>query len=249
VQKPERIAKVIARAGLASRRDAEKMILAGRVRVNGAAVSSPALNVGADDKIEVDGKALAAAGETRLYIYHKPAGLTTTHKDENGRKTVFEALPPELGRLVSVGRLDLNSEGLLLLTNDGEFQRFMETGGFERVYRVRVRGVPSAADIARLARGVSVDGIKYGPIEVSVERVMATNSWLGVVLREGRNREIRKALESLGYEVNRLIRVAYAGLELRNLEPGGIYEVKIPAPLWAKFEERKRSLRQPIVRR
>ena len=234
----DRIAKVIARAGLASRRDAEKMILAGRVRVNGGTVLSPARNVGAGDTIEVDGKPLAAAQDTRLYIYHKKAGLTTTHKDENGRRTVFETLPKEYGRLVSVGRLDLNSEGLLLLTNDGEFQRFMETGGFERVYRVRVRGVPGAADIAKLARGVSVDGVRYGPIEVSVERVMATNSWLVVKLREGKNREIRRALESLGYKVARLIRISYAGIELRNLEPGGIYEVKIPAVIKKKFDEK-----------
>jgi 23S rRNA pseudouridine2605 synthase len=241
----ERIAKAIARAGLASRRDAEKMILAGRVCVNGAAVSSPALNVGPDDKIEVDGTMLGAPAATRLFIYHKPAGLTTTHKDENGRKTVFETLPPELGRLVSVGRLDLNSEGLLLLTNDGEFQRFMETGAFERAYRVRVRGVPGSADIAKLARGVSVEGVNYGPIEVSVERVMATNAWLRVVLREGKNREIRKAFESLGFDVNRLIRISYAGIELRNLEPGGIYEVKIPAALLAKFEVRKQGAPRP----
>ncbi|MDR2099193.1 MAG: rRNA pseudouridine synthase, partial [Rickettsiales bacterium] len=228
-----RIAKLIARNGAMSRREAERAILAGRVKVNGAAIASPALNVTGKDKVEIDGRPLAKPEATRLFIYHKPAGLIVSHSDENGRKTVFDALPKEYGRLISIGRLDLNSEGLLLLTNDGEFERFMESpkNEFEREYQVRVHGVPSKDDMERLARGMTVDGIRYRPIDVKIDRTLSTNSWLTVKLHEGKNREIRRTLESLGYEVNRLVRVSYAGLKLRGLESGKIYEVKIPSAL------------------
>jgi 23S rRNA pseudouridine2605 synthase len=238
-----RIAKLIARSGAMSRRDAERAIATGRVKVNGRTIDSPALDATEADKVEIDGRALAKPEPTRLFIYHKPAGLVVSHRDENGRKTVFDAVAKEYGRLISIGRLDLNSEGLLLLTNDGEFKRFMESPAneFEREYRVRVHGVPSGAYIAELARGITVDGIRYKPVEAKVEKTLSTNSWLSVTIREGKNREIRRVFESMGYEVNRLVRVSYAGLELRGLESGKIYEVKIPAALKEKFEKQKQG--------
>lgn len=236
-----RIAKIIAGSGLCSRRMAEKLILDGKVSVNGNVISSPALNVSDDDCILVDGKPLNQKEETKLYIYHKPVGLITTHSDENGRKTIFDDIGDKFGRLLSIGRLDLNSEGLLLLTNDGEFQRFMENpkNEFERIYQVRVRGKLSKEDILKLKNGIVVDGIKYKKIDVKVDKVLSSNSWLTVKLIEGKNREIRRTMQALGYEVNKLIRISYAGLELRKLEKSQIYEVKIPQKLLEKFKEFK----------
>lgn len=236
-----RIAKIIAGSGLCSRRIAEKLILDGKVSVNGNVISSPALNVSDDDCILVDGKPLNQKEETKLYIYHKPVGLITTHSDENGRKTIFDDIGDKFGRLLSIGRLDLNSEGLLLLTNDGEFQRFMESpkNEFERIYQVRVRGKLSKEDILKLKNGIVVDGIKYKKIDVKVDKVLSSNSWLTVKLIEGKNREIRRTMQALGYEVNKLIRISYAGLELRKLEKSQIYEVKIPQKLLEKFKEFK----------
>ncbi len=236
-----RIAKIIARSGVCSRRDAERKILAGLVEVNGKIIDSPALNVSKNDIIKVDGIELANPDETRLFIYNKPVGLITSHKDDFKRKTVFETLPNEYGRLLSIGRLDLNSEGLLLLTNDGEFQRFMESpkNEFERIYKVRVRGTPTKDDILKLKNGIVVDGINYKRIDVKIDKIQTSNTWLTVKLFEGKNREIRKTMESLGYQVNRLIRISYAGLELRNLELGGIYETKIPQKIWEKFQQYK----------
>ena len=235
------IAKIIAGSGLCSRRMAEKLILDGKVSVNGNVISSPALNVSDDDCILVDGKPLNQKEETKLYIYHKPVGLITTHSDENGRKTIFDDIGDKFGRLLSIGRLDLNSEGLLLLTNDGEFQRFMESpkNEFERIYQVRVRGKLSKEDILKLKNGIVVDGIKYKKIDVKVDKVLSSNSWLTVKLIEGKNREIRRTMQALGYEVNKLIRISYAGLELRKLEKSQIYEVKIPQKLLEKFKEFK----------
>ncbi len=236
-----RIAKIIAGSGLCSRRMAEKLILDGKVSVNGNVISSPALNVSDDDCILVDGKPLNQKEETKLYIYHKPVGLITTYSDENGRKTIFDDIGDKFGRLLSIGRLDLNSEGLLLLTNDGEFQRFMESpkNEFERIYQVRVRGKLSKEDILKLKNGIVVDGIKYKKIDVKVDKVLSSNSWLTVKLIEGKNREIRRTMQALGYEVNKLIRISYAGLELRKLEKSQIYEVKIPQKLLEKFKEFK----------
>ena len=238
-----RVAKIIARSGLCSRRDAERLILSGRVCVNGTKIDSPALNVSCEDIIEVDGKRIEIKSETKLYIYNKPAGIITTHKDGGGRKTVFEMLPKEYGRLVSVGRLDLNSEGLLLLTNDGGFQRFMEMpqNRFERIYRVRVRGVPTRTDIQKLKSGIIVDGVRYGSIDVKIEKVQNTNSWVLVKLHEGKNREIRRTMESLGYQVNRLIRVSYAGIGIGDLKMGEVREIKIPQKILEKFKDMKKT--------
>lgn len=230
IKEKNRIAKVIAESGLCSRREAERKILNGEVSINGHIIDSPAINVSYDDVILVNGIPLAKKEDTKLYIYHKPAGLITTHSDENGRKTIFDDIGNKYGKLLSIGRLDLNSEGLLLLTNDGEFQRFMESpkNEFERIYKVRVHGTPTKEDILKLKNGITVDGIKYKKIDVKIDKVLSSNSWLTVKLIEGKNREIRRTLSSLGYEVNKLIRISYAGFELRNLEKSGIYEVKIP---------------------
>ncbi len=233
-----RIAKIIARSGICSRRDAEKKILAGEVEVNGKIILSPALNVNEQDIIKINGIEIQKPEETKLYIYNKPVGLITSHHDDFERKTVFETLPKKYGRLLSIGRLDLNSEGLLLLTNDGEFQRFMESpkNEFERIYHVRVRGIFQKNDIEKLKNGITVDGIHYKSIKVKIEKTQTSNTWLIVKLYEGKNREIRKTMQSLGYQVNRLIRISYAGLELRNLGLGEIYEVQIPKTLLEKFE-------------
>ncbi|MBD5398094.1 rRNA pseudouridine synthase [bacterium] len=236
-----RVAKIISESGLCSRRVAEQKIFNGEVSVNGHIIDSPALNVSYDDIISVNGQPLSKREDTKLYIYHKPAGLITSHNDENGRKTIFDDIGNKYGKLLSIGRLDLNSEGLLLLTNDGEFQRFMESpkNEFERIYKVRVHGTPSKDDILKLKNGITVDGIKYKKIDVKVDKVLSSNSWLTVKLIEGKNREIRKTLSSLGYEVNKLIRISYAGFELRNLEKSGIYEVKIPQKLLQQYENFK----------
>ena len=224
----ERIAKVIARAGLCSRRDAERWIADGRVAVNGAVLSTPAFTVTPDDKIAVDGKPLPTVEPTRLFLYHKPIGLVTTARDEKGRATVFDDLPLRLPRVVSVGRLDLNSEGLLLLTNDGSLARHLElpANAWKRRYRVRVQGTVNPAALRRLAQGITIDGLRYGPINAVPERAQsASNVWLVVTLQEGKNREIRKVMNHLGLEVNRLIRTAYGPFELGQLPPGATREV------------------------
>jgi 23S rRNA pseudouridine2605 synthase len=224
----ERIAKVIARAGLCSRRDAERWIADGRVSVNGKTLSSPAFTVGPDDRILVDGKPLPITEAPRLFLYHKPAGLVTTARDEQNRPTVFANLPPHLPRVISVGRLDLNSEGLLLLTNDGGLARYLElpANAWKRRYRVRVHGAVKPALLAKLAQGITVDGVKYGPIEAKMERAQTgANVWLVVTLQEGKNREIRKVMTHLGLQVSRLIRTAYGPFELGELPPGSAREV------------------------
>ena len=232
----ERIAKVIARAGMCSRRDAERWILDGRVSVNGKTLESPAFTVGPDDRIIVDGKPLPASEAARLFLYHKPAGLVTTMRDEQNRPTVFANLPPGLPRVISVGRLDLSSEGLLLLTNDGGLARYLElpANALKRCYRVRVHGTVKGTQLARLAQGVTVDGVNYGPIEARMEGAQtAANAWLLVTLREGKNREIRKVMAHLGLQVARLIRTSYGPFELGELAPGSAREVK-PEILKAK---------------
>ena len=227
-QEDERIAKVIARAGLCSRRDAERWILARRVSVNGKMLDSPAFTVGPADKIVVDGRPLPAAEAPRLFLYHKPVGLVTTARDEKGRPTVFAHLPPNLPRVVSVGRLDLMSEGLLLLTNDGGLARYLElpANALERCYRVRVHGDVNPAGLARLAQGVTVDGVRYGPVEARIEGGRGgANSWIAVMLKDGKNREVRKVMAHIGLQVNRLIRTAYGPFQLGSLPPGAATEV------------------------
>jgi 23S rRNA pseudouridine2605 synthase len=226
----ERIAKRLARAGIASRRDAEKLIAEGRVAVDGKVLDSPAFNVKADARITVDGKPVAAAEPMRLWRYHKPAGLVTTHRDPEGRKTVFEAMPPELPRVVSIGRLDLNSEGLLLLTNDGALARALElpATGWTRRYRARVFGTVREADLKKLAQGVTIDGVRYAPAEATLDEahgVAGRNAWITIALQEGKNREVRKLLEHIGLSVNRLIRVAYGPFQLGKLPARAVEEV------------------------
>ncbi|WP_170258974.1 pseudouridine synthase [Oceanicella actignis] len=224
----ERIARRLSRAGVASRREAERMIAQGRVKVNGRRIDSPALNVGPDDRIEVDGQPVAAPERPRLWRYHKPAGLVTSARDEKGRPTVFDSLPAELPRVMSVGRLDLNSEGLLLLTNDGALKRRLElpSTGWLRKYRVRVKGAPTPEALAPLERGVTVDGERFQPMVVTIDRQQGANAWLTIGIREGRNREIRRALESLGFMVNRLIRISYGPFQLGDLAPGAVEEIR-----------------------
>ncbi|SFE48316.1 pseudouridine synthase [Roseivivax sediminis] len=224
----DRIAKVIARAGLASRRDAERMIEAGRVTVNGRKIDSPALNVTDADRIVVDGRPLGAAEAPRLWLYHKPSGLVTTTKDEQGRPTIFDELPAELPRVMTVGRLDLNSEGLLLLTNDGGIKRRLElpSTGWLRRYRVRVNGQPDDATFEPLRRGLEVDGQRFQPMVVTLDRQQGSNAWVTVGLREGKNREVRRAMNDLGLSVNRLIRVSYGPFQLGQLKRGAVEEVR-----------------------
>ncbi len=230
--KPERIAKRIARAGVASRRDAEAMIAAGRVVLNGKTLDTPATLVGPTDEIIVDGQPLPALDKIRLWRYHKPSGLVTTNRDPEGRMTVFDKLPPHLPRVVSIGRLDLTSEGLLLLTNDGGLARALElpSRGWTRRYRVRVYPQPEPKALAALAAGLVVDGERFGPIKAVVEQQpegtgRRANAWLTVTLKEGRNREIRRALEYVGHPVSRLIRTAYGPFQLGHLGPSEVEEV------------------------
>jgi 23S rRNA pseudouridine2605 synthase len=224
MSKGERIAKVMARAGLCSRRDAEAWILEGRVRVNGKTLESPAFCVTGEERILVDGKPLPQAEEARLWLYYKPRGLVTTHKDEQGRKTIFETLPPELPRVISVGRLDLNSEGLLLLTNDGELARYLElpSTGWVRRYRVRLHGKIDPRELTKLAQGLTIEGIRYGAITATLDRQQGDNAWLTVSLQEGKNRELRRVFEHLGWPVNRLIRLSYGPFQLGTLAPGDV---------------------------
>ena len=223
----ERLAKRIARAGLCSRREAETWIEAGRVKVGGKVIKTPALNVGESDSVTVDGKLLQAKEETRLWLYHKPAGLMTTHKDPQGRPTVFDALPKVLGRVISVGRLDLNSEGLLLLTNDGDLARKLElpATGWIRRYRVRVYGAIAPSMLEGMKKGVTIDGVKYGSVEAKLDSQKGNNSWLTVALAEGKNREIRKIFEHYGCRVSRLIRLSYGPFQLGSLQKGELKEV------------------------
>jgi 23S rRNA pseudouridine2605 synthase len=226
-ERGERIAKWLAHAGVASRRDAEKLLADGKVRLNNVAVTHPATFVSAGDLVTVDGALVVAPGRARLWRYHKPAGLVTTHRDPEGRPTVFERLPAGLPRVVSVGRLDLNSEGLLLLTTDGGLARRLElpSNGWLRRYRVRMFGVPDQGRLAALAHGVTIDGQKYGPIEAGLDSKKGDNCWLTVALREGRNREIRKVMAHLGFQVSRLIRVAYGPFQLGLLPANSVEEV------------------------
>ncbi len=225
---PMRIAKAIAHAGLCSRRDAETWIGQGRVAVNGKVLTTPAHVVAPGDIVTVDGKPLPATGLPRLWRYHKPKGLVTSHKDPQGRQTVFEALPPELPRVVSVGRLDLNTEGLLLLTTDGALARHLElpSTGWLRRYRVRAHGRVSQADLDRLAKGITIDGVHYGPVEARIDREQGTNVWLSLGLREGKNREVKRLAEALGLTVNRLIRISFGPFALGDLTPGQVSKVK-----------------------
>jgi 23S rRNA pseudouridine2605 synthase len=228
----ERIAKVIARAGICSRRDAEKLIAEGRVTLDGALVITPAIKVTSSNVIVVDGKPVAAPEAARLWRHHKMSGTVTTHKDEKGRPTVFAALPASLGRVVSVGRLDFNSEGLLLLTNDGEIARRLEipTAGWVRKYRARLFGKVTQKDLDTLATGVTVAGVTYGPIVADIERAKGNYSWATVSLKEGKNREVKRVMESLGLKVARLIRISYGPFQLGQLAEGAVEE--IPARLW-----------------
>lgn len=227
--KKERLAKIMARAGLCSRREAERWILEGRVCYEGQVVTSPALNVSLDEDITVDGQPLPQQKATHLWAYHKPVGLLTTHHDPQGRPTLFQTLPPELGRVVSVGRLDQNSEGLLLLTNDGDLARFLELPAHKlaRVYRVRVFGKVDPRHLDSLKNGLTVEGVRYGPVHARLESQQNTNAWVTIKIREGKNREVRRVMGSLGYPVNRLIRTRYGPFSLEDLEPGQVRPLSI----------------------
>ena len=224
----ERIAKVIARAGLASRREAEDWIAAGRVAVNGAVIRSPALNVSGRDRISIDGEPLPARERTRVFLYHKPRALLTSHTDPRGRSTIFQNLPKGLPRLISVGRLDFNTEGLLLLTNDGELARVLElpATGWLRRYRVRAHGSIMQPKLDELRAGVTIDGIHYGAIEATLDRIQGSNLWLTFAIREGKNREVRNVLGHLGLAVTRLIRVSFGPFQLGELAEGEVEEVQ-----------------------
>jgi len=226
-EKGERIAKRLARAGICSRRDAEKLITSRRVVVNGKALESPAFLVGPTDRIVVDGQLVPEAEKARVWRYHKPAGLVTTHHDPQGRATVFQKLPETMPRVISVGRLDLSSEGLLLLTNDGELARSLElpAAGWVRRYRVRVHGSIEPESLVPLEKGLTIDGVKYGPIKAILDRQKGSNAWLTISLKEGKNREIRRVMEHMGWPVSRLVRVSYGPFQLGNLEEGGVEEV------------------------
>ena len=224
----QRIAKVIARAGLASRRKAEAWIAAGRVAVNGTTIASPAIDVTGSDRITVDGEPLPARERTRLFLYHKPRGLMTTHADPQGRPTIFQKLPPDLPRLISVGRLDFNTEGLLLLTNDGALARLLELPetGWLRRYRVRAHGAIGQDRLEGLRYGVTIDGMHYGPIDAALDRVQGSNAWLTLGIREGKNREVRNVLGHLGLSVTRLIRISFGPFQLGELGQGEVEEVR-----------------------
>src|SRR6056297_22981 len=226
--KGERIAKVIARAGVASRREAERMIESGRVTFNGKVIERAALNITPKDKVTVDGRDLTAPEPPRLWLYHKPTGLVTTTRDDQGRTTIYDELPEDLPRVMSVGRLDLNSEGLLLLTNDGGIKRKLElpSTGWLRKYRVRVKGRPTDKMLEPLRQGIVAEGEKFQAMTVTLDRQQGANAWITVGLREGKNREIRRAMEAVGLSVNRLIRVSYGPFQLADLKPGAVEELR-----------------------
>lgn len=228
LSEPMWIAKAMARAGLCSRREAVRWVAEGRVTVNGKILSTPACEVGPGDIVLVDGRALPAAESVRLWRYHKPKGLVTTHRDPQGRPTVFEKLPPEMPRVISIGRLDFNTEGLLLLTNDGALARHLElpATGWLRRYRVRARGRVTQADLDRLKDGVEIEGVRYGPVDALIDSVQGANTWLTIGIREGKNREVRKVMASLGLEVSRLIRISFGPFELGDLAPGSVDAVR-----------------------
>ena len=228
VSEPMRIAKAMARAGLCSRREAERWIEDGRVAVNGKILTTPACEVGPGDKVIVDGRPLPAAEPVRLWRYHKIKGVVTTNNDPEGRPTVFDKLPPEMPRVISIGRLDYNTEGLLLLTNDGALARHLElpATGWLRRYRVRARGRVTQADLDKLKEGIEIDGIRYGAIDATIDTVQGANIWLTVGIREGKNREVRKVMAELGLDVSRLIRVSFGPFELADLVPGAVEQVR-----------------------
>jgi 23S rRNA pseudouridine2605 synthase len=245
VGSPERVAKRIARAGFCSRRDAERLIAEGRVAVDGEVLTSPAVTVTDANRVTVDGEPLPAAEQARLFRYHKPAGVLTAARDPEGRPTIYDRLPEDLPRLMPVGRLDMGSEGLLLLTNDGELKRRLElpATGWLRRYRVRVHGSIDESKLKALERGIAIDGFSYGPIQATLDRIQGSNAWLTVALREGKNREIRRVLEHFGWPVNRLIRLSFGPFQLGKLAVGEIEEV--PAKVlheqlgaWLKSRER-----------
>ncbi|MEP0519906.1 MAG: pseudouridine synthase [Hyphomicrobiales bacterium] len=227
-EKGDRIAKVMARAGLCSRREAERWIADGRVLVNGKRLDSPALNVGTNDDVVVDGKPMPTKERTRLWLYHKPKGLVSSNKDSEGRPTVFANLPKDMPRVISVGRLDINTEGLLLLTNDGSLARHLElpSTGWLRRYRVRAFGRVTQPDLDKLKDGVAIDGVLYGAIEAELEREQGSNAWITIGIREGKNREVKKILEHLGLAVNRLIRTSYGPFQLGDIPTGDVKEIR-----------------------
>lgn len=223
----ERIAKFMARSGVCSRRQAEEIIRQKRVTVNDEIVESPAFNVEGDEKILIDGEKLPQIEHTRLWLYHKPSGLLTTHKDTENRATVFDNLPPEMPRVISVGRLDLNSEGLLLLTNSGALSRQLELpeNGWKRRYKVRVHGFVDKKKLVELEKGVTIDGVEYGKVKIEFEGQNSANAWLTITLSEGKNREVRKLMKYIGLEVSRLIRLSYGPFQLGSLKRGEVKEV------------------------
>ena len=224
----DRIAKILSRRGICSRREAEKLILQGKVRVNGTLISSPALNLQETDLITVNGKTVGQEQQTRLWRYHKPLDLVTSTKDEKGRITVFEALPDDMPKVMSIGRLDINSEGLLLLTNDGQLKRNLElpSTGWVRKYRVRVRGRPTEEAVNPLKSGIKVGREHFKPMDINIDKQQGANAWLSIGIREGKNREIRRALEHVGFSVNRLIRIGYGPFRLLDLKRGEVVEIK-----------------------
>ena len=236
-----RIAKYLARLGVCSRREAEKLIAQERITVNGEVLKDAAFNVTGDEKILLDGEKLPKKQNTRLWLYHKPAGLVTTHKDEKNRPTVFDNLPPNMPRVISIGRLDLNSEGLLLLTNDGELSRYIElpSNAWVRRYKVRVFGNVDEKKLKDLQNGIVADGVEYGPIKAVIESKQGANTWLVVSLSEGKNREVRKVMKHIGLEVSRLIRLSYGPFQLGSLKKGEVKEVPhktLVEQLGSKFE-------------
>ncbi|ATE63498.1 pseudouridine synthase [Rhizorhabdus dicambivorans] len=226
-KEPQRIAKLLARAGIASRREIERMIVEGRVAIDGNAIDTPATLLTSLKGVTVDGKPVAAPEATRLFLFHKPKGLLTTERDPKGRPTIYDRLPAGLPRVMPIGRLDLNTEGLLLLTTDGEFKRQLElpATGVERVYRARAYGNVTQDQLESLIEGVEIDGVRYGSIDANMERRTGANVWIEMKLREGKNREVRRVLEYLGLEVSRLIRIAYGPFELGDLQPGEVGEI------------------------
>ena len=236
----ERIAKFIARSGVCSRRAAEELILQQRVTLTGEIINSPAINVEPSDKILIDGEKLPAIEQTRLWLYYKPTGLITSHKDSS-RPTVFDNLPAGMPRVISVGRLDLNSEGLLLLTNNGELSRLLELpqNGWSRRYKVKVHGQVTQQKLDSVSNGVTIDGVNYGPVKIAIDSTQGTNTWLTITLSEGKNREIRRLMQYIGLDVARLIRLSYGPFQLGSLKKGEVKEVPhkvLKEQLGGKFE-------------